>query len=269
MAPLNNGVPSSHTFTRTLMEAYEAVGAYEPDIVYVYSDFRTLGRHIDEFRTREDFCGAVAQPLLDRGKTVVISTFTYTATGRFDVLTTPTTIGALNKWILGVPGVKRSEHPLFSYAAIGPQASLVERIGKSAFGADSVFTRLHGRRAAFLYVGRPIALGNTMLHHIEQTCGATYRVHKAFNTEVYRGEQYVGTDYSAFLRRRDVPGETFEFTFRKAAARLQQMGLVKQVGSDADLTNISLHWLDRTADALTDMFYENPKIFILTDFIQY
>ena len=252
-----------------MAQAYEAVGAYDPDIIYLYSDFRTFGRHLEEFPDRAAFCDALLAPLLQRGKTLVITAFTYTTEGRFDVLSTPTKLGVLNKWILAQPGVCRSEHPLFSYAAVGPKADLVTNIGKSAFGHDSVFTRLLGQRAAFLHVGRPVWMGNTALHHVEHVGGATYRIHKAFKTEVFRGEQFIGSDYSAFLRRMDVHGETFAFTFREAADLLSARRLVRQVGCDVNLTNVSLLWYDDTLAALHQMFRADPTIFIGSNFIQY
>jgi aminoglycoside N3'-acetyltransferase len=257
------------SFLDRLHEAYGMVGAHDADIVYIYSDFRTFGRYAAEFPDRNAFCQAVVGPFLERERTVVVSTFTYTSEGRFDVCSTPTRLGVLNKWILGAAGARRSEHPLFSYGAIGPRAGLVEGIGKSAFGAGSVFERLLGQNAVFLYVGRPLWMGNTMLHYIEQCCGATYRFHKAFRTEVYRGEQYVGTDYTAFVRRLDVPGHIFNFAFREAAERLAAAGLVRHVGSDDEFTNVSCLRYDETADALTDMFYRDPMIFIGDPFIQY
>jgi aminoglycoside N3'-acetyltransferase len=254
---------------QALHEAYAAVGAFEAEIIYLYSDLRGLGTLAADFPRRGAFCDALMAPFLSAGKTIVMTTFTYTSDGRFDVLSTPTTLGALNKWILAQPGVCRSEHPLFSYAAIGPRADIVTDIGKSAFGHDSVFTRLIGQRAAFLHVGRPVWMGNTALHHVEQLGGATYRVHKAFRTQVFRGDQFVGSDYSAFLRRHDVPGETFTFSFKAAADRLFALGLVRQVGSERDLTNVSLLWYDETLAALHRMFRDDPTIFIDSAFIQY
>ena len=252
-----------------MAEAYEAVGAYEPEIIYLYSDFRTLGRHLEEFPDRAAYCDALLSPLLKRGKTLVMTTFTYTTEGRFDVLSTPTKLGVLNKWILAQPDVCRSEHPLFSYAAVGPKSGIVLNIGKSAFGHDSIFTRLERQRAAFLHVGRPVWMGNTALHHVEHVGGATYRVHKAFRTEVFRGNIFVGSGYSAFLRRMDVAGETFAFTFRKASDQLFARGLVRQVGNEEDLTNVSLLWYDDTLAALHQMLGADPTIFINSSFIQY
>lgn len=260
---------STPPFSGAIADAYASVGIFAADIVYLYTDFRTLGAHSAEFSSRDAFCAAFVQPLLDRGKTVLTTTFTYTTEGRFDVDKTPTRLGAINKWFLKTPGVLRSEHPIFSYAAIGPQAaSLVETIGKSAFGHDSVFDRLYGRNASFLYVGRPVWMGNTIIHHVEQGCGATYRINKAFKTEVYRGDRYIGTDYSAFLRRRDVPGHTFAFRFEDAARQMFDAGLVRQVGDDKELTNISAHGYDAAAALLKRLFYANPNAFIDQPYIE-
>jgi aminoglycoside 3-N-acetyltransferase len=264
MAPMHN-LPLS----LLLAEAYKALPIADADILYIYTDFRFFGTYISDYKSRNDFCNAFIDPLLAMDKTVILTTFTYTSEGIFDVIKTPTRLGAMNKWILGREGVRRSEHPLFSYAAIGPQANLVEKIGKSAFGFDSIFDRLRQKRAAFLHIGRPVSLGNTVLHYVEHTCGATYRAHKAFQTEVFRGDQYIGTDYSAFLRRRDIPNESFEFDFSRAAEKLYNKGLVQQVGSDDNLSNISFYWYDPALDYLRDLFYEDQRIFIKSDYIGY
>ena len=252
-----------------LEEAYETVDAFSAQILYLYTDFRHFGMHMGGYPDRGAFCAAIAAPLLARGKTIVLTTFTYTTEGRYDVLSTPTRLGAMNKWILAQAGVLRSEHPLFSLAALGPQADLVVNVGKSAFGHDSVYARLRGRGTAFLHVGRPVGMGNTALHHVEQMCGATYRVHKGFRTAVYRGAEYVDTDYTAFLRRRDVTGQAFEFEFSRAAAQLVECGLVREVGSEQALSNISCYGYDTTLDFLCDAFYRDQRLFIQSDFMEY
>jgi len=254
---------------RMLKQGFYSVGAYDADILYIYTDFRSLGAHAASYPSKNEFCKAVVSPLLISGKTIVLTTFTYTSQGIFNVNGTPTKLGAMNKWILDQPDHVRSEHPIFSYAALGPAAKLLNGIGKSAFGYDSVFHRLRGKRAAFLHIGRPVSLGNTALHHIEHLCGATYRAHKAFRTEVFRGEQYIGTDYTAFLRRRDVPEESFEFDFSRPAAALGEKGLIREVGSAQELRNISFYWYDDTIDFLADMFNDNQRIFIKSDYISY
>lgn len=252
-----------------LADAYKILPVSTADILYVYTDFRFFGTFVNDYESRESFCRAFISPLLSMEKTVVLTTFTYTSEGEFDVLQTPTRLGAMNKWILGQQDVRRSEHPLFSYAALGPQAAIVEKIGKSAFGVESIFDRLRGKRAAFLHIGRPVWMGNTMLHYVEHMGGATYRAHKAFKTKVFRGSDYIGTDYTAFLRRRDIPGQSFEFDFVRAAKTLHDKGLIAQVGEDDALSNISFYDYDQTLDCLQDIFYEDHQIFLKSGFTVY
>lgn len=256
-------------FESMLLKAYQFVGAFDAEILYIYTDFRNFGAHAAGYQSRNDFCKAVVNPFLVSGKTIVIATFTYTADGVFNVVGTRTKLGAINKWILDQPGHLRSEHPVFSYAALGPARDFLQGVGKSAFGYDSVFDRLKGKRAAFLHIGRPVSMGNTALHYIEHLCGATYRAHKAFRTQVFKGEQYIGTDYTAFLRRWDVPGESFEFDFSMAAEALVKRGLIKQVGSDLDLSNVSCYWYDDTIDFMADMFNKNQMLFLKSGYICY
>ena len=112
-------------------------------------------------------------------------------------------------------------------------------------------------------------MGNTAIHHIEHVGGATYRFHKAFKTKVFHGEKFIGTDYTAFLRRRDVPSEDFAFTFRTAASLLFAKGLVRQVGSEENLTNISLLLYDETIEVLHKLFETDQNIFIQSSFKGY
>lgn len=254
--------------TDTLDEMYQKVGAYEAQILYLYTDLRTFGSYADSF-DHNFFCRAIVAPFLDRHQTIILPTFSYTTEGVFDVLSTPTKIGAMNKWIMTQPGFRRSEHPLFSHAAIGEHSDLVENTSKSAFGKGSLFDRLRGKKAAFLHIGRPVAIGNTVIHYVEQMCGATYRINKAFPTKVYRGKQYIGTDYTAFLRRRDIAGEDFVTEFSRATKMLYDAQLIQNVGSDKDFTNVSFYWHDQAVDFLTDLFYKDQTIFIGTNFIGY
>ena len=265
-----SNIPDTATsFLEYLQKSYRSIGAFEPDFVYIYSDFRYFARYMEELGGREDFCRVIVEPFIKNGQTVIMTTFTYTRQGRFDVLAAPAKLGALNKWILKQPGVLRSEHPLFSYAALGPRSDLVLNIGKSAFGCDSIFNRLKNKNAAFLHIGRPISMGNTIIHHIEQYCGATYRVHKAFKTEVFRGDKYIGTDYTAFVRRSDVEGENFYFNFTEAANALKNSGIIRSTDNNDSFFTISNYDYDAAFLFLRDLFYKDQALFIKGDFIQY
>jgi aminoglycoside N3'-acetyltransferase len=217
---------------------------------------------------RATFFTALFDALVRSGKTFVTPGFSYTDTGTFDTQTTTTKVSAFSKWLVGRDQVSRSEHPLFSFLSLGPERGLVEGVGKSAFGAESVHARLYGRNAVFVHLGRPVAMGNTMLHHVEQLCGATYRIHKAFKTDVVRGSQRIGTDYTAFVRRRDVPGELFYFRFDLGARALEEAGLIT-LWERSDPVYIASYPYDATRDVLIRLFYANQTAFVQSTFMQY
>lgn len=239
------------------------IGAFDAPVVYLFTDLRFFGRAADAFASRDEFFGELLRPFLSRGQTVLVHTFTYTDCGRFDVESTPTRLGALNKWICTQPGSSRSDHPLFSFGGIGPMAEeLLANVPKAAFGPGGVHGRLLGRGAAFVHFGRPVPVGNTAVHYIEHLRGATYRYHKAFRTEVYRGGCFVGTDYTAFLRRRDVPENDFDSYYERAASELFARGMVREEGDPGRLANISLSWYDETVALLHELFERDPSVFI-------
>ena len=91
-------------FERMLSQAYQSVGAFDADILYIYTDFRYFGLNATGYKDRNEFCKAIVAPFLECGKTIVLTTFTYTSEGRFDVLESRTKLGAMNKWILEQPG---------------------------------------------------------------------------------------------------------------------------------------------------------------------
>ena len=250
-------------------EKYAKLGMNDFDYFYIYSDFRGFASEMGKNLARNEFCSAVIKPLIEKNKTVIIPTYTYTVKGVFEVLETPTRLGALNSWILQQPNVCRSEHPLFSFASLGPGASLVENCGKSAFGENSVHQRLVGKRACVLHIGIPIYLANTLIHHVEQLCGATYRINKYFKTKIFKNGKYLGTDYNAFLRRRDVPEHDFHFDLKRASEKLYKTKIPKEIGDPKNLSNITLCGYDKLRSFFIESFLDDASIFLSEKFVQY
>ena len=166
--------------------SYEDLGVKQYDFCCVYSDLRAFASEMKSKFEKNKFCHSIINPLLKSKKTVIIPTYTYTVEGVFEVEKTPTNLGALNSWILKQDNMKRSEHPMFSYASLGPKSSIVENCGKSAFGSDSIYERLIGKKCCFINIGRPIEAGNTVVHNVEQSCGARYRYNKCFKTRIIK-----------------------------------------------------------------------------------
>jgi len=232
------------------------------DILYVYSDFRELGKYKPTNQSKQQFLQHIVEVLLKNVDTLITPTFTYTTSGIFEVKSTPTRIGALNAHFLQHISVERSEHPLFSFAAIGKLGNLIKDIGKSAFGIDSVFDRLLSRKAAFLYIGRPVRLGNTMIHFVEQSNKVSYRFEKLFETEVYDDNKFIGNNYSAFVRKRDNLKNSYEFSFEKATEVLIQKNLIRQVWITNEFSNLSLIPYDDLFEELNSLIKFDSSIFL-------
>ena len=260
--------------------SYEDLGVNQYDFCYIYSDLRAFASEMKSKFEKNKFCHSIINPLLKSKKTVIIPTYTYTLKGVFEVEKTPTNLGALNSWILKQDNMKRSEHPMFSYASLGPKSSIVENCGKSAFGFDSIYERLIGKKCCFINIGRPIEAGNTIVHNVEQSCGATYRYNKCLKTRIIKNNKFFGSDYNAFLRKLDIPDNDVKINFVKAAKNIFDAGIVKQVSINPKTTIenskkydslpiIFLYDYDKTREILVESFNNDITIFITKPFVQY
>jgi aminoglycoside N3'-acetyltransferase len=256
-------------FRADLVDAFAKIEIDRFDALFVFADLRGLAVKYELADDPGGMLDTLFDGLAAADRTVIINTFSYTSEGRFDVLATPSKLGAISKHVLRRPDIVRSEHPLFSHAAFGPDATRLRDIGKAAFGHESTYMRFMNRKAGCIHIGRPVEQGDTMIHFVEQLCGATYRINKAFRTEVWRGDEYVGTDYSAFLRRFDVPGQDFVASCRPVTDLFEGKGLTRQTGDPAKLTGIAIYSFDDAIDAMGEAFYRDPSFFISTPFIQY
>ncbi len=238
---------------------------------YIYSDLRWFATELGKNLTKDEFCLAIVKPLLDKNKTIIIPTYTYTTEGNFDVLKTSTNLGTLNSWILRQKSINRSEHPLFSFASLGPNSKIVENCGKSAFGENSVHEKLRGKKTCLLHIGKSLVLANTMIHHVEQYCGATYRINKCFKTKVFKNGNYIGTDYNAFLRRRDIPEFDFAFDLTRVCEKVYQTDIPKEIGNVNNSSNITLCDYDKLRSFFVESFLNDPTVFLSNEekFIQY
>lgn len=232
------------------------------NILYIYSDLRYFGRFKPLSISKHEFLKSILDCLTLENKTIIIPTFTYTDSGIFDVQRTNTNLGALNSSVLQNNNTNRSEHPIFSYAAIGEECNLVKKIGKSAFGSDSIHERLLNKKSAFLYLGRPVSFGNTIIHYVEQLLNVSYRFEKYFPTHVYDQDEFVGNNYSAFVRKKNDTSNDFTFSFEKAADVLSKQGLIQQINLDYEFSNISLMPYDETFEVLRDLLIQNESIFL-------
>ena len=125
------------------------------------------------------------------------------------------------------------------------------------------------RKCCFLNIGRPLKNGNTIIHNIEQSCNAKYRFNKVFKTSVFKNNKLFDSDYSAFVRRQDVPNHDFKFNFTKASELIYNQGIVNEVGNPEILSNVSLYDYDKTHEILMNAFLKDNSIFLSKPFTEY
>jgi aminoglycoside 3-N-acetyltransferase len=227
-------------FSDDLVRHLEKLHVQEFEYIMIYSDFRALGRMRLPDQTKGAFLESILDSFLKLGLTAIVPTYSYTSSGIFDPSINKSNVGALSSFVSNHPKASRSEHPIFSYAALGPKQNIVFDIGKEAFGEDSIYARFLNERSCFLHLGRPVELGNTMLHFVEKEHNVPYRFEKKFPTHVYRGEKFIGTDYSAFVRKLDNPSNEYHFSFKLAAQDLYSHQIIREYDMGGDYSKISI-----------------------------
>ncbi len=245
-------------------QAASSIAAEGAEIVYIYSDFRGFGQILEgDYKfSKKDFFTDLLNIFNKLEMTVVVPTFSYTTSGIFHVDSTPTNLGALSKFVLTDTHSVRSEHPLFSFSALGASAKFLSGIGKEAFGTDSAFSRMLDHNSYVLHIGRPVSAGNTIIHFIEQKFSAWYRFEKIFPTRVFIGDQFVGDSYSAYLRRQDQPGQTFETNFLRGSKLLFENGVMHESGLNKDYLNVSYGSMKKVYDSLCEAYLGDNNFFI-------
>lgn len=224
--------------------------------IYIYSDLRFfLSQNIND----KKFIIKFINLFIKKNITIILPSFSYSK-DVFDIKTTKSNVGFLSNYILKNINYERSEHPLFSFVAIGPNKKIVKKIGKSAFGADSLHARLLFKNACFLHIGRELNFGNTMVHHVEQNLNANYRFDKKFETKVYNKNRYLGNNFKAFVRKKTT--NKYSFTFKKILQKKQLINMIININKEKSYKSMFFYSYDSFYFFLHDQFLKNKNIFI-------
>lgn len=191
---------------------FKKTGIYKAKHVYIYSDFikffylvKNPEKKIDEFLNL----------FLKRGITCIAPSFSYTKSGIFDICKANSKLGFLSNYLIKNKRYNRSLNPMFSFTAIGKNKNILSKVGKSAFGKNSLHDKLYKNNCYFLNFDRPLLHGNTLIHHIEQKNNSKYRFEKIFKTRVYKKNKYLGKNFKAFVRK-GIKKNLNDSSFKKA-----------------------------------------------------
>jgi aminoglycoside N3'-acetyltransferase len=228
----------------------------EFDLIYIYSDFRFF---FSQNKNQIDFLNDILNIFLKNKKTIIIPAFSYTKTN-YHVDKTKSLAGFLSNFLLNNKNSRRSHHPLFSYLATGPKKKIVNNIGKSSFGNNCLHSKLLFNNCAFFHIGRGLEHGNTLVHHVEQNLNADYRFDKIFKSKTYKNNNYIGTNYKAFVRRKI--DRSTEFTFKKILENKKLKKLIVNLNKEKDLKSLFYYSFDEFYFLLHELYIKNRNIFI-------
>ena len=175
-------MPVRTTSIQELEDLLSTLGVCAGATVMVHSAVFTLGRIESGL---SGLYQAFRNLLGDEG-TLIVPTFTYSFRRDqvFDVRNTSAAaeIGVFSEYVRDLRGVIRSPDPLFSMAAIGPEAaSLMERPSHNCFGAESIYEKLFAADTLFAALGITYNTGLAAFMHLERLGGVSYRREMRFD----------------------------------------------------------------------------------------
>ena len=242
---------------KDLDKFFHKSGLYNSKYIYIYSDFRI---YISFYKSDpEAYIKKFLSLFTKKGITCIVPAFSYTVKGKFNITKTRSGVGLLGNFIMKKLKFQRSEHPLFSFIAIGKNKKIVKDIGISAFGKNSVHERLYKKNSSFLNFFRPLKQGNTLVHHIEQINKANYRYDKKFNTKVYQNNKLIKKDYKAYLRK-DINKKEHFFTFSKVLKKIKKEKIFKK--KKLRNSEIIIYKYDDFYNLLNKLYVDDNNIFI-------
>lgn len=125
----------------------------------------------------------------------------------FDIRHTPVTksLGVIGNHMIKLPDARRSPNPIFSIAAVGPQAGTICEGGvATAFGVDSAWDRMFSLNADMLFLGCDISV-MTFVRYIEHRFGVPYLYNKLFDVPILDNGKPLDMAVVALLRYAHCP----------------------------------------------------------------
>jgi aminopeptidase-like protein/aminoglycoside N3'-acetyltransferase len=215
---------------KTIINALNQLGIEAGDTVLIHSD-STLAMRLSKSASwleANRFMQECFEETLGAQGTLIVPTFNYGFCKGKPYIheKTPSQVGLFSEQIRKDPRALRSFHPIYSFSAIGKQSEeVLGSVGKSSFGKNSVFERLHKMGAKMVFFNVSMAFC-TFVHYIEQQLNAEYRYLKFFSGQVSKGDETWTDTFDFFVRylNRDVTVDLNQFQ-----NHLQQIGVLKSV----------------------------------------
>ena len=138
---------------------------------------------------------------LGKKSNILIPTFTYSACKKkyFDKKDSPSEIGLFSEIFRKKKYVKRTNHPIFSFAIYGKKFEYFNNAKlTTCFGQDSIFERFLKTKGKIACLGCDLDRV-TFTHYVEQIYKVNYRYNKKFKIFYKKKRKFIKTEY--FVRK--------------------------------------------------------------------
>lgn len=212
--------------SKELLAGFEGTGVKKGETVMVHTSYKSLGA----VEGGPDTVIDVLRELVGPQGTVLFPNFNFqswTEMHYFDLLETPSRMGAITETARLRPDARRTPHPIYSFAVLGRRAAeFAAADDVEAYGPKSAFAVFHKTNGTILSIGLDFNNTFSMHHYIEYNVGCNYRRIKEFSGI------YVGYDrkpqvkmYSMFVRKDD----TVKTYINPGMDELLAAGVIKEV----------------------------------------
>ena len=173
------------------------------------------------------------------GRTILFPTFTFdfTSSGVFDRANPSSDTGLLGKWVLDLDIAIRTDHPIYSFAVIGPESERVRACNvRECFGSGSLLSNLVEWGMTVIMLGAKWD-NCTLFHCLEEEARVPYRFYKTFAGKSIDRDSWLEVETEMYVRDKSIQVEN---NFSKLIDRLDQ-GIEKAPrvesiqGIDADI----------------------------------
>lgn len=169
---------------RNLKEALEDIQVVKGDVLCVHSQVFGFGRPLVSKEEFLDTVIQVFQEAVGSSGMLIMPAFSYSFCKNevYDVLNSPSTVGVLTEYYRTMPEVRRTAHPIFSFALWGGRVEAYLDIGPDAFGLDSIYGKMVQDEGKILMFGAN--KGYTFYYLAEEHVNVKHRYFKNFEGQV-------------------------------------------------------------------------------------
>ncbi|QWE27007.1 AAC(3) family N-acetyltransferase [Polynucleobacter sp. AP-Ainpum-60-G11] len=171
-----------------IVKSFRSCGITDGSVLMLHSDALGLSQ-LSESLSREEkfhiFFDAM-QEVVGVNGTLILPTFSYSVTKGevYDANKTSSDVGLLSNYFMKLPGVHRTQDPMFSVAVRGRfTKNFLEADFSDCFGENSIFGVLHRMNSFICGMGCGLD-AFTYLHYVEQLNKVVYRTFKNFSGSV-------------------------------------------------------------------------------------